>query len=126
ITFTRVDLPAPFGPIRPTTSCRCSSSVTSCNAFTPSKDRDTEEARSDSPGLLSLSSASAVGGTLAPGLGELRDDLRRHRAHIGRLVVLDLDHAVLPAEDRMQLRREADLAAENRNLVELLKLRGER
>ena len=51
-TLTSVDLPAPFGPIRPTTSCRCSSSVTSCSARTPSKDRETEEARSVSPGLL--------------------------------------------------------------------------
>ena len=51
-TFTSVDLPAPFGPIRPTTSCRCSSSVTSSSACTPVKDRETEEARSVPPGLL--------------------------------------------------------------------------
>ena len=55
-TFTSVDLPAPFGPISPTTSARPSSSVTSRKACTPSKDRDTEEARSVSPGLLVVSS----------------------------------------------------------------------
>ena len=67
ITFTSVDLPAPFGPISPTTSCRCSSSETSCSACTPSKERETEEARSVSPGLLCCLAASAVRGTLAPG-----------------------------------------------------------
>src|SRR5581483_11947837 len=49
--FTSVDLPAPFGPMRPTTSPGSSSSVTSRSAWTPSNARDTEEARSD-PGLL--------------------------------------------------------------------------
>jgi hypothetical protein len=53
--FTSVDLPAPFGPISPTTSRLLSSSVTSRNACTPSKDRDKEEARSVSPGLLVVS-----------------------------------------------------------------------
>jgi hypothetical protein len=52
-TFTSVDFPAPFGPIKPTTSCRWSSSVTSWSARTPSNDRETEEARRVSPGLLS-------------------------------------------------------------------------
>ena len=64
-TFTSVDLPAPFGPIRPTTSCWRTSSVTSLSACTPSKERETEEARSVSPGLLSTSVACAVSGTLA-------------------------------------------------------------
>ena len=45
---------------------------------------------------------------------ELRDDLRRHQADALGLVVLDLDHAVLPPEDGVQLRREADPAAEHR------------
>ena len=44
---------------------------------------------------------------------DLRDDLGRHRADELGLVVLDLDHAVAAAEDRVQLRREADLAAEH-------------
>src|SRR5579862_4504538 len=54
-TFTSVDFPAPFGPISPTTSPRPSSSVTSLSAWTPAKDRETEEARRVSPGLLSSS-----------------------------------------------------------------------
>src|SRR5206468_6139406 len=53
--FTSVDFPAPFGPISPTTSRLLSSRVTSRRACTPSKDRDTEEARSVSPGLLVVS-----------------------------------------------------------------------
>ena len=62
-TLTSVDLPAPFGPIRPTTSCRWSSSVTSRSACTPSKDRETEEARRVPPGLLSAFVSCAVSGT---------------------------------------------------------------
>jgi hypothetical protein len=56
-TFTSVDLPAPFGPIRPTTSRRCNSSVTPRSASTPANERETEEARSVPPGLLSSSDA---------------------------------------------------------------------
>src|SRR3954470_8137271 len=117
-TFTSVDLPAPFGPISPTTSCRASSSVTSLNACTPSKDRETEEARSVSPGLLSVLSVT-------PSCLEVRDDLRRDRTDVGRLVVLDLHHAVLAAEDRVELLREADLPAEHCHVLELFHLRGE-
>ena len=51
-TLTSVDLPAPFGPIRPTISLRPSSSVTPRSACTPSNERETEEARRVSPGLL--------------------------------------------------------------------------
>ena len=58
-TFTSVDLPAPFGPTRPTTSRRCSSRVTSRSAWTPSKERETEEARSVPSGLLSIPLAGA-------------------------------------------------------------------
>ena len=49
-TFTSVVLPAPFGPISPTTSWRCSSSVTSRRAWTPWKWRETPVARRVSPG----------------------------------------------------------------------------
>ena len=48
-TFTSVDLPAPFGPISPTTSCRRSSSVTSRSAWTPANERETPAARSEAP-----------------------------------------------------------------------------
>jgi hypothetical protein len=58
-----VDLPAPLGPISPTTSRLLNSSVTSRKACTPSKDRDTEEARSVSPGLLVFSSPLVSGKT---------------------------------------------------------------
>src|SRR5205823_10356449 len=44
-------------------------------------------------------------------LMDVRKDLRRDEAHALGLVALDLDHAVLAAEDRVPLRREADLAA---------------
>jgi len=58
-TFTSVDLPAPFGPIRPTTSRGWSSSVTSCSAWTPANERETAEARRVSSGLLSIPLAGA-------------------------------------------------------------------
>ena len=52
--LTSVDLPAPFGPIRPTTSPGASSSETSRSASTPANERETEEARSDASGPPSL------------------------------------------------------------------------
>ena len=58
-TLTSVDLPAPFGPIRPTTSCRLQLSETPSSACTPVKDRETEEARSVLPGLLVAAAVSA-------------------------------------------------------------------
>ena len=48
-TFTSVDFPAPFGPMSPTTSWRCSSSVTPRSAWTPSNARETPAARSEAP-----------------------------------------------------------------------------
>ena len=53
-TLTSVDLPAPFGPISPTTSCRWSSRVTPWSACTPSNERDTAVARSVPPGHRSV------------------------------------------------------------------------
>jgi hypothetical protein len=53
--LTSVDLPAPFGPIRPTTSRCRSSSETSRSARTPANERETAEARSDPPGLRGVS-----------------------------------------------------------------------
>ena len=64
ITFTRVDLPAPLGPISPTTSWLDSSSVTPTSAFTPSNERDTSAARSVAPGRRvspDVVSASVIG-----------------------------------------------------------------
>ena len=58
-TLTSVDLPAPFGPIRPTTSCRLNVSETPSSACTPVNDRETEEARSVLPGLLVAAAVSA-------------------------------------------------------------------
>src|SRR6266568_1604940 len=49
-TLTSVVLPAPFGPIKPTTSCRCNSSVTPLSAWIPSNARETSVARRASPG----------------------------------------------------------------------------
>src|SRR6266566_912705 len=54
---------------------------------------------------------------------ERRDDLRPHQALEAGLVVLDLDHAVVAPVDGMQLRREADPAAENGHPLELDELR---
>ena len=66
-------LAAPFGPIRPTTSCRWSSSVTSRSACTPSNARETAAARSDAPdrraGQVVVRQAAL----------DLRDDLRLDR-----------------------------------------------
>ena len=56
----------------------------------------------------------------------MRDDLGDDRADDPRDVVLDLDHAVLPPEHRVQLRREAHEPGQRRHLLELLHLRGER
>jgi hypothetical protein len=50
---------------------------------------------------------------------ELRDDLGPHQALEAGLVVLDLDHAVVAPVDRVQLRREADPAAEDGHALEL-------
>src|SRR4029077_2901673 len=99
--LTRVDLPAPLGPIRPTTSPRPTASVTPASARTPSKERETAEARRVSPSLRSASICESVDKL------DLRNDLRDDQPDDPRDVVLDLDHAVLPAEDRVQLRREA-------------------
>ena len=53
-TLTSVDLPAPFGPIRPDDLAAMQRRAsTSCSAWTPSNERETAEARSDSPGLRS-------------------------------------------------------------------------
>ena len=60
ITFTSVVLPAPFGPIRPTTSLRASSRSTSASACTPSNDRETPTARSGPDGRRLCGSCSAT------------------------------------------------------------------
>src|SRR5581483_3004693 len=114
-TLTSVDLPAPFGPISPTTSPRESSRSTPRSACTPSKARETEEARRVSPGLLSDSVGTAAVKSL-----DLDDDLGGDLADESRLVVLDADHAVLPPEDAVQRRREAHLPRKGRHALELL------
>src|ERR671936_153368 len=60
MTFTSVVLPAPLGPIRPTTSCLCNSRVTSRSASMPEKDRETPVARSVSPGHRFSGTASGT------------------------------------------------------------------
>ena len=123
--LTSVDLPAPFGPISPTTSCRCSSSVTSRSAARPRTSARRAAARSVPPGRRF--SCAVL----------LRADRRRPGQIFGTtfattvpttfaLVVLDPDHAVLPAEHRVQLRREAHEARERRDLPELLQLAASR
>src|SRR6185436_4791975 len=57
---------------------------------------------------------------------ELRDDLRPHQALELRLVVVDLDYAIVAAVDRVELGREADPAAEHRDALELDELRSKR
>src|SRR5215470_2678132 len=117
MTLTSVVFPAPFGPIRPTTSCRCSSRLTPSRARTPSKARVTAEARSV-PGLRCSSDGGAVAVKRRRG-SDLRNDLRGDRAHALRDVVLDPDHAVLAAEHRVQPGREAHQPRERRDVVEL-------
>src|SRR4051794_5040635 len=148
--FTSVDLPAPFGPIRPRTSFCRSSSVTSSSACTPSNERETERARRNpcGVGLSALSgrvarlrAVSAVGHgddtrrTAQPGLApiersclsvlDLRDDLRGDGADDLLRLALDADHAVLAAEHAVLVGREADEARERRHLLELHHLIGE-
>src|SRR5581483_4692289 len=112
---TSVDLPAPFGPIRPTTSPRASSRSTPRSACTPAKARETEEARRVSPGLLS----DSIGAAVLNGL-DLHHDLGGDLADEPGLVVLDADHAVLPPEHAVQRRREAHLPGQGRDALELL------
>ena len=78
IRFTSVDLPAPFGPIRPTTSCCRSSSVTSSSACTPSNERETERARSVPCGAR-LSDCSGRVARLRAAPAVAPDDTRGHR-----------------------------------------------
>src|SRR6185436_7083557 len=115
-TFTSVDLPAPFGPISPAISARPSSRVTSRRACTPSNDRDTEEARSVSPGLLVVSAGFARP-KRALDLGNLLGD---DRSDDLRNVVLDPDDSVAAAEHRMQCLGEAHVAGDRRHVPELL------
>ena len=99
-TLTSVDLPAPFGPIRPTTSWRCSSSVTPSSARTPcerARDGGGPEGLSGPP-LRLRCERRAPRDVL-----DLRDDLGPDGADVARLVVLDPDHAVLPSEDGVEL-----------------------
>src|SRR6185437_3865250 len=90
--LTSVDLPAPFGPIRPTTSPWRSSSETSRSAWTPANARETEEARSDSPDLPRASLSDTAGKPLL--VRAVRHDLCRDGALCDRVVVVDLDHPV--------------------------------
>src|SRR6476660_2902221 len=88
-TLTRVDLPAPFGPIRPTTSPWRSSSETSRSASTPANERETEEARSDAPGPNVCCCATSVNPFR---VGAVLNLLRADQALLDRHVVVDLDH----------------------------------
>src|SRR6266496_6417590 len=118
-TFTSVDFPAPFGPISPTTSPCRSSSETSRSATMPANERETEEARSDPPGLPSVSVCETAVKRLRR-IRAVRDLLRADQALGDRDVLVDLEHAVGAAEHRVQALREAHLARDRRHLVELL------
>ena len=61
-TLTSVDLPAPFGPMSPTTSFRWSSRVTPWSAWTPSNERETSAARSSAPDRLVSSGCVSASG----------------------------------------------------------------
>src|SRR5919108_3625696 len=103
--LTSVVLPAPLGPIRPTISRRPTSRSTSFSAWTPWNERETPVARR----------------RLFTGLLVERHRLSRlHRAGEARLSVLDLDHAVVAAERRVELRRKADRAREGVEVGEVL------
>src|SRR5919204_124825 len=78
--------------------------------------RATAEARSVSPGLRSGTSVVAE---VTPRL-DLRNDLRADGADDLRHVVLDPDHAVASAEDRVEVLREADLPGDSGHVAELL------
>src|SRR5215218_2336952 len=108
--LTSVVFPAPLGPIRPTTSRRPTSRSTSLSAWTPWNERETPVARRRLFTRL---------------LVERHRLSRLHRAGEARLSVLDLDHAVLAAERRVELGREADRAGGSVEVGEVLGARGE-
>src|SRR5918998_6260417 len=108
--LTSVVLPAPLGPISPTTSCLRTSRSTPCSAATPSKARATPVARRPS----TRCSASLERHRLA----------RLHRPGEARLAVLDLDHPVLPAARAVELLVEAHVPRDCLQVGEALHRRG--
>src|SRR5918992_1231827 len=92
--FTRVVLPAPFGPISPTTSRRPTSRSTSLSAWMPWNERETPAARRR---------------LFTRRLLECHRLSRLHRPGEARLAILNLDHPVLAAERRMKLGGTADV-----------------
>ena len=90
---------------------------------TPSNERETEEARSVSPGLVS---DSACGSAAKPAVRSSGRPWRRPcRRACGLLFWILITRYCRP-NTVWQLRREADEARERRHLLELLHLRGER
>ena len=121
-TLTSVDLPAPFGPISPTHLARPRARARRRAA--PRRPRT--NARRRRPGAILRASPSARATAAKPYESGLFGTFFATIVpfSIGHVVV-DLDHAVLAAEDRVQLLREADLARERRDVVELLHHRRE-
>ena len=132
--LTSVDLPAPFGPIRPTTSCCRSSSVTSSTACTPSNERETESARSVPCGAGLSAGWLRAGSSFRHGTAVAPDGARDHRGscHVAQIfgttlaVTEPTTCSLLPwilitrywrPNTRVQRRREADEARERRHLA---------
>src|SRR5262249_24993976 len=123
IRFTSVVLPAPSGPMSPTTSCRCRLTETSLSAWMPSKARETAVARSESPGhLCALLDRASVNATV---LREGYHLLRLQQLDERLLVVLDLHDPPWPPGHAVQLGREGDRSRDGREVVELLECLGE-
>ena len=107
-TFTSVDLPAPFGPIRPTISRATQLErdlAERLHALEGARHRGGPERCSGPPIGLGLCRGQAV--------LDMRDDLGDDRADDPRDVVLDLDHAVLPPVHRVQLRARSSRGPDN-------------
>src|SRR5207302_7450315 len=115
--LTRVVLPAPFGPIRPTTSCRCSSRETPRTAWIPSKERETAVARRVSPGHPF---AVPVSASATRPLLEADRLLRLPHPEVGLLVVLHLHDSPGPPRDAVQRRGVRDRPGDGRLILEVL------
>src|SRR5665213_3804415 len=106
--LTSVVLPAPLGPIRPSTSPGASSRSMSDSASMPSKERDTPRARSESGPRVSARAAAVNVRPAWRSSVDVRDLLRGDQAEVLGPVVVDLDHPVGPTDRAVQRRGEAD------------------
>ena len=82
-------MPAPFGPISPTTSCRPSSSETSLSARTPSNEREARRRADELLGLLGLSGRAQASAAVLPHGEERKLGVARALATRPRFVLMD-------------------------------------